>query len=65
MRMRQIKNRISDELLMDVILRKIHVISERNDEFILDKEVLIKECDSMVPLTCRTAGGVMSPLKDC
>jgi hypothetical protein len=34
-------------------------------EFIADKEVRIKECESMVPLTHRTAGGVMSPLKGC
>jgi len=32
--------------------------------FIADEEVEIKECDTMVPLTHRTAGGVMSPLKD-
>jgi len=33
-------------------------------KFIVGREVQIKECDSMVPLTRRRAGGVMSPLKD-
>ena len=31
--------------------------------FILGKQVTVKECDSMIPLTQRTAGGFMSPLK--
>ena len=31
--------------------------------FLSNKEVEIKECDSMVPLTERTAGSVMTPLK--
>jgi hypothetical protein len=33
--------------------------------FIADRVVQIKRCDSMVPLTHRTAGAFMSPLKDC
>jgi hypothetical protein len=33
--------------------------------FIADKEVTVKECDTMVPLPRRTAGGFMSPLKNC
>ncbi len=33
--------------------------------FLSGKDVEIKECDSMVPLTQRTAGGVMSPLRFC
>jgi len=31
----------------------------------LGKEIQVKECDNMIPLTKRTAGGFMSPLKDC
>ena len=33
--------------------------------FYLDKNVQIKECNSMTPLTERTAGGFMTPLKNC
>jgi len=33
--------------------------------FIFDKEPQIKECGSMIPLSQRTMGGFMSPLKDC
>ncbi|MBN1581789.1 MAG: zinc-binding dehydrogenase, partial [Anaerolineae bacterium] len=33
--------------------------------FIFDREVDIRWCASMVPLTERTAGSMMSPLKDC
>jgi len=33
--------------------------------FIADRVVQIKRCDSVVPLTHRTAGAFMSPLKDC
>jgi hypothetical protein len=33
--------------------------------FIFGKEPHIKECDSMIPLSQRTMGGFMSPLKDC
>ena len=34
-------------------------------QFISDQEVDLKLCRSMKPLTRRTAGGMMSPLKDC
>lgn len=46
-------------------LKEIHLEAEKIGKFIADKQVKIKECDSMVPLTRRTAGGVMSPLKSC
>jgi hypothetical protein len=39
--------------------------AERLGEFIAEAEVKVKECESMVPLTDRTAGSVMSPLKNC
>jgi len=47
------------------VLRKIYLKAQKIGKFISDKEVQIKECESMVPLTRRTAGGVMSPLKGC
>jgi len=34
-------------------------------KFIAGKEVPIRECSSMITLTQRTAGAVMSPLKGC
>lgn len=44
------------------IISKAHIIGE----FIAERKVKIKKCDSMVPLTRRSAGGgVMSPLKGC
>ncbi len=45
--------------LRDAILTK----AERLGEFIAEAEVKVEECESMVPLTDRTAGSVMSPLK--
>jgi len=38
-------------------------MAKKIGKFIVEREVQIKECDSMVPLTLRTAGGVMAPLK--
>ena len=37
--------------------------AKRLGTFISGKEVAIKKCNSMIPLTQRTAGGMMSPLK--
>lgn len=47
------------------ILEEIYSGAFRIGEFIADKEVIIKECDSMVSLKQRTMGGFMSPLKNC
>lgn len=47
------------------VLSDIHLIAKRTGKFILDKAVQIKRCDSMIPLTRRTAGGFMTPLKNC
>ncbi|UCF62357.1 MAG: AlkZ family DNA glycosylase [Anaerolineaceae bacterium] len=44
---------------------KIVAEAERMGEFIAEAKVKVKECESMVPLTERTAGSMMSPLKDC
>lgn len=45
-------------------MREIHLKAQEIGKFIADQDVVIKECDSMVPLTRRTAGGYMSPLKE-
>jgi hypothetical protein len=47
--------------LLDELYSKI----QRIGEFYFDEKVLIKECKSMIPLTERTAGGFMTPLKNC
>ena len=47
------------------ILQEIHSKARKIGQFIAEKKVRIKECDTMVPLTERTAGGMMSPLKFC
>lgn len=52
------------EKVKNTVLKDIRSIAKGIGEFIVDREVQIKECDSMVPLIHRTAGGVMSPLKD-
>jgi hypothetical protein len=52
------------EKVRNTVWKDIRSIAKGMGEFILNREVQIKECDSMVPLTRRTAGGVMSPLKD-
>ena len=44
---------------------KIFVKAGRLGKFIAEGEVKVKECESMVPLTERTAGSMMSPLKGC
>jgi len=46
------------------VLKDIHTNAQQTGKFMANKEVKIKECGSMTPLTKRTAGGFMSPLKD-
>ena len=48
-----------------ILREEILVEAERLGEFIAEAKVKVKECDSMVPLTERTAGSMMSPLKGC
>lgn len=45
------------------ILKEVQKNAKKVGEFIFDREVRIKECDSMVPLDKRTAGGFMTPLE--
>jgi hypothetical protein len=47
------------------LLKGIHSRAQQVGEFIAERKVRIKLCDSMVPLTSRPAGMVMSPLKGC
>ncbi len=52
------------ELTKKNVLDQIYSNAKKIGKFILGKKVGIKECIYMTPLTKRTAGGVMSPLKD-
>ncbi|MFX1306945.1 MAG: DNA glycosylase AlkZ-like family protein [Promethearchaeota archaeon] len=47
------------------ILDELYSKANKIGEFYFDKKIEIKECPSMIPLTERTAGGFMSPLKNC
>lgn len=47
------------------VYKEIDLKTRKIGRFIADKDVQMKECDSMTPLTQRTAGGFMSPLKEC
>lgn len=45
-------------------LEKVFSKAKAIGKFITDSEVEIQQCDSIIPLTQRTAGGYLSPLKD-
>ena len=45
-------------------LTTIYSKAQQIGKFIADKEVTVKQCNSMLPLPSRTAGGFMSPLKN-
>ncbi len=47
------------------VQKKIRSKVSEAGKFIAEGPVQVKVCDSMVPLTKRTAGSFMSPLKDC
>ena len=47
------------------VLREIYSRAKQIGKFISGKEVQIKQCRSMVPLTERSLGGFMSPLRGC
>jgi hypothetical protein len=53
------------EQIENSTLTEIYSKAQKIGRFIADKEVTVKECDSMIPLKRRTAGGFMSPLKNC
>jgi hypothetical protein len=46
------------------VLREVYSKAQNIGRFISGKEVQLKKCDSMVPLTQRTAGGFMTPLRN-
>jgi hypothetical protein len=52
------------EEIENSVLQEIRSKAQEIGKFIAGKEVQVKECDSMIPLPRRTAGGFMSPLKD-
>jgi hypothetical protein len=47
------------------VLDDARAMARKVGKFIVDEDVQVTVCDSMVPLTRRTAGGFMSPLKGC
>ncbi|MFW9948114.1 MAG: DNA glycosylase AlkZ-like family protein, partial [Candidatus Odinarchaeota archaeon] len=47
------------------VLDKAYKEAKKIGKFIMEKKFQIKECKQMIPLTKRTAGGFMTPLKDC
>ena len=47
------------------LYNELYSRAERIGQFFFDTTVQIKECDSMIPITERAAGGFMSPLKNC
>jgi len=47
------------------LLEDIYAVARRVGRFVAGGEVQVQECHAMVPLTKRSAGSVMSPLKDC
>jgi hypothetical protein len=44
---------------------EIHAQAQDLGRFIAARKVQVRECDTMVPLTERTAGSMMAPLKGC
>ena len=47
------------------VVTEVYSKAQQIGKFVADKEVTVKECRSMLPLPKRTAGGFMSPLKNC
>ncbi len=52
------------EEIENSVLHEIRSKAQKIGKFISGKEVKIQECNSMIPLPRRTAGGFMSPLRD-
>ena len=53
------------EQVENSVLTEVYSKAQKIGKFISDKEVTVTECSSMLPLTRRTAGTFMSPLKNC
>jgi len=52
------------EPVEDLILEKINSEAKNIGKFLIGEKLRVKYCKTMVPLTKRTAGGFMTPLKD-
>ena len=59
----QVKLHLFGEVERDV-LDEIYEKAQAMGRFMADREAEVKECESMVPLPSRNAGGFMSPLRD-
>ena len=46
-------------------LEQVHAEAQRLGGFLTDGETVAKRCDDMVPLTERTMGSFLSPLRGC
>lgn len=53
------------EEIHERVIREIYTEAQRIGRFVTHKKVLVKQCDTMIPLPQRTAGSFMSPLKGC
>ena len=51
------------EQVENSVLSEIYCKARKSGRFITNKDVEVSECDSMLPLTHRTAGGFMTSLK--
>jgi len=49
----------------DKVKQLLQIKANTLGKFIIDKDVIVKECKNMEPLTERTAGNFMTPLKNC
>jgi len=49
----------------DEVKQLLRIKANTLGKFITDKDVVVKECKNMEPLTERTAGNFMTPLKNC
>jgi hypothetical protein len=52
------------EQMRDAVMTEIHQQGRHIGQFITGDDVQIQECDAMIPLTRRSAGGFLSPLKN-
>jgi uncharacterized protein YcaQ len=53
------------ETIKDDLLEQVCAEAQRLGEFLADGRVVVRHCDAMVPLTERTMGSFLSPLKGC
>ena len=51
--------------IKEELMKKIEAQGKKIGKFLTGENVKIKECEEMIPLSKRTMGGFMSPLKNC